>query len=80
MYTKKMIEFTVNYKSKYRLKNNQNYIYSTCGLCFNLKTNNIIKQITKGYTIGYIIDGKFKSLKVLRSELEITPKQTKPPF
>ena len=75
-----MIEFTVNYKAKYRLKNNTNYIYSTSGLCFNLKTNNLIKQITKGYTIGYIIDGKFKSLQVLRSELEIIPKKEILPF
>jgi len=75
-----MIEFSVIYKAKYRLKNNTNYIYSTSGLCFNLKTNNLIKQVTKGYTIGYLIDGKFKSLKVLKTELEIIPKKEYTPF
>jgi hypothetical protein len=66
-----MIEFTVTYKSKYQLKNNTNYIFSTCGLCFNLKSGKLVKQITKNYTIGYLINGKFKSLTKLRSELEI---------
>ena len=59
-----MIEFNVKYKAKYRLKDNENYIFSTCGLCFNLKSGKLVKQITKGYTIGYLINGKFKSLEV----------------
>lgn len=71
-----MIEFTVKYFAKYRLKNNPNYIFSTCGLCFNQKSGKLVKQITKGYTIGYLIDGKFRSLNRLRDELEIIPKNT----
>ena len=54
-----MIEFTVKYLAKYRLKNNQHYIFSNCGLCFNKKSGKLVKQITKKYTIGYLIDGKF---------------------
>lgn len=73
-----MIEFSVTYKSKYRLKNNINYVFSICGLCFNLKSGKLVKQITKGYTIGYLIDGKFRSLKALKSELEIIPKNNCP--
>ena len=57
-----MIEFTVKYLAKYRLKNNQHYIFSTCGLCFNQKSGKLVKQITKKYTIGYLIDGRFKSM------------------
>jgi len=75
-----MIEFNVKYKSKYRLKDNENYIFSTCGLCFNLKSGKLVKQITKGYTIGYLINGKFKSLEVLRQNLELIPKKTNYPF
>ena len=51
-----MIEFSVKYRAKYRLKNNNNYIFSTCGLCFNQKSGKLVKQITKKYTIGYLID------------------------
>ncbi len=78
--TNKMIEFSVTYKAKYRLKNNPNYVFSTCKLCFNLKTGRLVKQITKGYTIGYLIDGKFKSLLQLKTELEIIPKKQFIPF
>ena len=75
-----MIEFNVKYKAKYRLKDNENYIFSTCGLCFNLKSGKLVKQITKGYTIGYLINGKFKSLEVLRQNLELIPKNSNCPF
>jgi len=75
-----MIEFKVNYKAKYRLKLDNNYIFSTCGLCFNLKTSKLVKQITKGYTIGCLINGKFKSLEVLRQNLELIPKKDYTPF
>ena len=53
--TRKMIEFNVKYKAKYRLKNNTNYIFSTCSLCFNQKSGRLVKQITKKYTIGYLM-------------------------
>ena len=75
-----MIEFNVRYKAKYRLKDNENYIFSTCGLCFNLKSGKLVKQITKGYTIGYLINGKFKSLEVLRKNLELISKKSNCPF
>ena len=75
-----MIEFNVKYRAKYRLKDNENYIFSTCGLCFNLKSGKLVKQITKGYTIGYLINGKFKSLEVLRQNLELIPKKEILPF
>jgi len=75
-----MIEFNVKYRAKYRLKDNENYIFSTCGLCFNLKSGKLVKQITKGYTIGYLINGKFKSLEVLRQNLELIPKKSNCPF
>jgi hypothetical protein len=74
-----MIEFSVKYFAKYRLKNNPNYIFSICGLCFNQKSGKLVKQITKGYTIGYLIEGNFKSLIVLRKDLEVI-KKNKCPF
>ena len=44
----------------------------------NQKSGKLVKQVTKKYTIGYLIDGKFRSLDRLREELEIIPKKTCP--
>jgi hypothetical protein len=68
---------TVNYVAKYRLKFAENYVFTTCGLCYNCKTKNLIKQILKGSTIGYVILGKFHSLTYLRTKLELIPKPKK---
>ena len=75
-----MLEFTTKHIAKYRLKNNHHYVYSTDKICYNLKTGRVIKQILKGSTIGYVIDGKFKSLAALKNELELIPKKEKLPF
>ena len=75
-----MLEFTTKHIAKYRLKHNNNYVFSTDNLCYNTKTNRIIKQILKGSTIGYVINGKFKSLDKLRNELELIPKKEYCPF
>ena len=75
-----MLEFTTKHIAKYRLKNAPNYVYSTDKICYNVKTGRVIKQVLKGSTIGYIINGKFKSLKILKQELEKIPKQEKLPF
>lgn len=66
---------TVNYIANHRLNFATNYVFTKCGLCYNLKSGKLIKQVLKGSTIGYIICGKFKSLKVLRECLEKIPKQ-----
>ena len=78
--TRQMIEFTTKHIAKYRLKSYPNYVYSTDKICYNLKTGRVIKQILKGSTIGYIINGKFKSLDNLRKDLELIPKKEFLPF
>jgi hypothetical protein len=75
-----MIEFSTKHIAKYRLKTATNYVYSTDKICYNLKTGRVIKQIMKGSTIGYIVNGKFKFLEVLRKELELIPKKEYCPF
>ena len=75
-----MTEFTIKYVAKWRLNFANNYIFTKCGLCYNTKSGKLIKQITKNYTIGYIINSKFYSLKKLRENLEIIPKQKYCPF
>lgn len=75
-----MVEFATKHIAKYRLKSAPNYVYSTDKICYNLKTGRVIKQIMKGSTIGYVINGKFKSLYNLRKDFEIIPKKEHYPF
>lgn len=75
-----MLEFTIKYVAKWRLNFATNYVFTKCGLCYNKKSGKLIKQITKNYTIGYIINGKFYSLKVLKEKLEVIPKKEILPF
>lgn len=69
---------TVNYIANYRLAFATNYVFTKCGLCYNLQSGKLIKQILKGSTIGYVIASKFYSLTYLRTQLEIIPKQKTP--
>lgn len=69
-----MIIITVSYTCKYRIKFAPHYVFTTCKKCYNLKTGRLIKQVYKSGCIGYVINGKFNSLKKLRSDLELIPK------
>lgn len=73
-----MITISVNYTCKYRLNFATNYLWTTCGKCYNIKTGRLIKQIYKSGCIGYIINGKFYSLTKLRTYLEKIPKENTP--
>ena len=46
-----------------------NYQFDKKGNCYNVKTGREIKQTVIGYTLGYCIKGKFKSLTSLRASL-----------
>lgn len=74
----KTIEFTTKHVAKYRLSFATNYLFSTDKICFNQKNGKIVKQIMKGSTIGYIINGKFKSINFLRKHLERIPEENCP--
>ena len=69
---------TVNYTATHLLNFAPNYVFTKCGLCYNLKSGKLIKQILKGSTIGYVISSKFYSLTYLRTKLELIPKQKTP--
>jgi len=71
---------TVNYIANYRLNFATNYVFTKCGLCYNLQSGKLIKQILKGSTIGYVIASKFYSLNFLRGKLELIPKKEYCPF
>jgi len=69
---------TVNYIATHHLNFAQNYVFTKCGLCYNLKSGKLIKQVLKGSTIGYIINSKFISLDKLRPNLEKIKKNNCP--
>ena len=68
-----MNSISVNYTCKYQLKFSDNYKWTKCGKCFNFKTGRQIKQVYNNGCIGYSINGKFYSLKYLRTQLEKIP-------
>jgi hypothetical protein len=68
-----MLTFTTKHIAKYRIKNNTHIVFSTDKLCYNIKSGRVLKQILKGSTIGYVIEGKFKSLTFLKTQLEKIP-------
>lgn len=70
---------TVKYLCKYRLDFAPNYVFSG-NKCFNSKTNREIKQVYNNGSIGYNINGKFRSLKFLKPRLEKIPKKEDCPF
>jgi hypothetical protein len=46
-----------------------NYQFDKKGNCFNVKSGKQMKQTVIGYTVGYCINSKFKSLSSLRQSL-----------
>jgi hypothetical protein len=73
-----MVVITVHYTCKYQIKFAPEYKFTLCGLCYNSKSGRLIKQVLKNSCIGYIIQGKFKSLTYLRTKLEKIPKYNIP--
>lgn len=61
-----MNTLTITYKYKYCISFAESYVFTTCGICVNLKTNRIIKKVKVGGSIGYVIASKFYSLKFLK--------------
>ena len=74
-----MHTFTITYTVEWTIKNNNSYVWTKCGLCFNLKTGKQINQSYKNGAIGYYINSKFISLKKLRTIL-VKPTKEKLPF
>ena len=65
---------TVTYALKWQIKNTPEYKFTADGVCFNIKRNKIVKRVVNGRSVGYCICGKFKTLKYLRTQLELIPK------
>jgi len=65
-------KYTLNFNHNYVLVENYNFLV-------NLKTNRILKQVTKGGSIGYVIENKFYSLTKFRDCL-VKIEKSKCPF
>ena len=70
---------TITYTIKYELNFASHYKWLNNDQCYNVKTGRMIKQVCNNGCIGYVIDGKFKSLTFLRKNL-VKPKQINLPF
>lgn len=71
----------LNFTCKWTIKNNENYVFTeNPKMLVNLKTGKIINQISKGGSIGYIINSKFYTLTKLKSMLIKIKEKEKLPF
>ena len=69
---------SITYTYKYELDFSPKYKWTTINECFNSKTNRKLKQVYNCGSIGYIIDGKFKSLSYLRKHIVKCKKESTP--
>jgi hypothetical protein len=67
------MQLILNYDLKWRLKSTPNYQFTNEGICINILRGKIVKKTIVSSTIGYCINGKFRSCKSLRNELELIP-------
>lgn len=75
------MRISLDFTCKWTIKNNENYVFTeTPKMLVNLKTRKIINQISKGGSIGYIINSKFYSITKLKTMLVKIKKEEKLPF
>lgn len=58
-----------NYHLVWEYTLDNKYKFTRDGICINTKTNRIIKRTLNCCTIGFCLNGKFKSLKQIRQFL-----------
>jgi hypothetical protein len=68
-----MTTISTTYDLKWHYKPSTNYKFTEKGVCINTLRNKVVKRVLVGYTEGFCLNGKFKSLKVIRKELELIP-------
>lgn len=75
------MRISLTFTCKWTIKNNENYVFTeNPKMLVNLKTGKIINQISKGGSIGYIINSKFYTLTKLKSMLIKIKEKEKLPF
>jgi len=71
---------SIKYTLYYQIEFANEYQFTKCGKCFNLKTNREIKKCYNKGSIGYNIRGKFHSLTKLKEHLQKIPTKEILPF
>lgn len=75
-----MVYISKKYDLVWQLSIANNYQFTSKGVCVNVATNRVIKKTVVGYTVGYNIKGRFRSLKSLRVQLVKINKLEQVPF
>ena len=70
---------SITYAIKYELSFAPNYKWLSDNSCYNSKTGRKIKKVYNNRCVGYVINGKFMSLTLLRKCLR-KPINNKTPF
>jgi hypothetical protein len=68
-----MTAILTTYNLVWQLKTSPNYQFTKDGVCVNVKRGITIRKVLCGGSVGYCINGKFKSVKALSKELERIP-------
>jgi hypothetical protein len=74
-----METISITYTIKFVISFARHYKWTSGNFLYNLKTGRIVKQTIKGGSIGYCIDGKFYTLKYLKTKF-LKPKKEDCPF
>lgn len=64
-----MATITTQYDLVWKLKSSPNYQFTSDGKCININRMKEIKRTVVGYSIGFCINGKFRTLSSIRNEL-----------
>lgn len=64
-----MATITTQYDLVWMIKNYPNYQFTKDGKCINTNRMKEIKRTVVGYSIGFCINGKFRTLSSIRKEL-----------
>lgn len=73
------MRITLNFTCKYTFDFDEDFVFiEKYNFLVNLKTGKILKQVMKGGSIGYVLKGKFYSLKFLKDHLVKIKKKNVP--
>jgi len=76
-----MITISESYDLVWQFKPSNNYKFTKDGRCFNTRRNKELKRTLVGGSVGFCLNGGFKSLTKIREELElIETNKTKYPY
>lgn len=64
-----MATITTQYDLVLMIKNSPNYQFTKDGKCINTNRMKEIKRTVVGYSVGFCINGKFRTLSSIRKEL-----------